>query len=204
MSQLPELTIDGQQYLQCECGDLYPTKSYGAGFMAANDGVCENCDAEQVTIPGPVARNLLGELYQILGALDAGAKVLDQVSAAIHGQPLPHETLLPYVGQAGAMEELRRSVAEILGEYPETWPSHGNAALAIASTVALCVRAQPDGVEHELLGYIEPPALLDLLQGSNTTATIRSALPCLTNPAPGPGDSWAVPIYVVRRPVEPQ
>jgi len=94
--ELPELTIDGQQYLQCECGDLYPAKSYGAGFMVANDGVCENCDAEQVAIPGPVVRNLLGELYQVLGALSAGGKVLDQVSAAIQGQPLPHVTLLPY------------------------------------------------------------------------------------------------------------
>ena len=43
-------------------------------------------------------RNLFGELYQVLGALDAGAKVLDQVSAAIHGLPLPHTTLLPYTG----------------------------------------------------------------------------------------------------------
>lgn len=43
-------------------------------------------------------RQLLGELYQVLGALDAGAKVLDQVSAAIHGLPLPHATLLPYTG----------------------------------------------------------------------------------------------------------
>ncbi len=43
-------------------------------------------------------RQLFGELYQVLGALDAGAKVLDQVSAAIHGLPLPHTTLLPYTG----------------------------------------------------------------------------------------------------------
>ncbi len=29
----------------CACGDGYPANSYGAGFMAANNGVCENCDA---------------------------------------------------------------------------------------------------------------------------------------------------------------
>ena len=39
---------------------------------------------------------LLSELYQVLGALDASSEVLDQVSAAIGGKPLPHETLLPY------------------------------------------------------------------------------------------------------------
>lgn len=34
-------------------------------------------------------------------------------------------------------EELRRAVAEVLGQDPETWPSHGNTALAITASVAL-------------------------------------------------------------------
>ena len=29
----------------CSCGDGHAANSYGAGFMAANNGVCENCDA---------------------------------------------------------------------------------------------------------------------------------------------------------------
>ena len=29
----------------CACGDGHAVNSYGAGFMDANDGVCENCDA---------------------------------------------------------------------------------------------------------------------------------------------------------------
>lgn len=33
------------EIIWCECGDGYPANSYGAGFMDANDGVCENCDA---------------------------------------------------------------------------------------------------------------------------------------------------------------
>ena len=33
------------EIIWCACGDGYPANSYGAGFMAANDGVCENCDA---------------------------------------------------------------------------------------------------------------------------------------------------------------
>lgn len=40
---------------------------------------------------------LLSELYQILSTLNAGDEVLDQVSAAICGKPLPKDTLLPYL-----------------------------------------------------------------------------------------------------------
>lgn len=29
----------------CECGDQFPPDSYGAGFMDANNGVCQNCAA---------------------------------------------------------------------------------------------------------------------------------------------------------------
>ncbi|SDQ72239.1 hypothetical protein SAMN04490192_2899 [Pseudomonas lundensis] len=35
------------EIIWCECGDGYPANSYGAGFMAANGGVCENCDAAE-------------------------------------------------------------------------------------------------------------------------------------------------------------
>lgn len=36
-----------------------------------------------------------------------------------------------------AMDELRRSVAEIIGTDPDTWPDHGNTPLAIAAALAL-------------------------------------------------------------------
>lgn len=39
---------------------------------------------------------LLCELYQVLGALDAPAKVMDQVKAAMYGEELPYDTLLPF------------------------------------------------------------------------------------------------------------
>lgn len=45
------------------------------------------------------------------------------------------------VGQE--LDELRRSCAEILGQDPETWPSHGSAPLAIASALALTVSTTP-------------------------------------------------------------
>ncbi|MBW5801140.1 hypothetical protein [Halomonas elongata] len=35
---------DELEMVKCACGDMYPPDSYGAGFMAANGGVCENCD----------------------------------------------------------------------------------------------------------------------------------------------------------------
>lgn len=41
-------------------------------------------------------KELLSELYQVLGELNAPANVLDQVAAAAAGQPLPHATLLPF------------------------------------------------------------------------------------------------------------
>lgn len=34
-------------YVTCACGDQYPITSFGAGFMAANNGVCENCWAAE-------------------------------------------------------------------------------------------------------------------------------------------------------------
>jgi hypothetical protein len=46
----------------------------------------------------------------------------------------------PFDDGAVAVDEIRRSVAQLLGEDVETWPSHGNAPLAIASAVALLVR----------------------------------------------------------------
>jgi hypothetical protein len=39
---------------ECACGDQYPANSYGAGFMAANNGVCENCDAANSVSTGVV------------------------------------------------------------------------------------------------------------------------------------------------------
>lgn len=105
-------------------------------------------------------QNLLGELYQVLGSLDAGAKVLDQVSAAINGQPLPHETLLPYYAEPGT---------------------------------------GAGGIEPSLLGYINVPTLDKLLRGISYPTTICSAIPSRINPDPTPDESWAVPIYVMRR-----
>lgn len=36
-----------KEIIWCACGDGYPVNSYGAGFMAANGDVCENCNAAE-------------------------------------------------------------------------------------------------------------------------------------------------------------
>ncbi|QAY85381.1 hypothetical protein [Pseudomonas arsenicoxydans] len=38
-------TAPSSEVVWCACGDGHAANSYGAGFMAANNGVCENCDA---------------------------------------------------------------------------------------------------------------------------------------------------------------
>ncbi|MDH5527173.1 MAG: hypothetical protein OEY97_07695 [Nitrospirota bacterium] len=40
-------------------------------------------------------RTVCSEAYQMAGALDAPVPVLDNLSAAANGRPLPHETFLP-------------------------------------------------------------------------------------------------------------
>ncbi len=41
-------------------------------------------------------RTLCAEMYQVAGTLGADARVLDNLSAAASGKPLPHASLLPY------------------------------------------------------------------------------------------------------------
>lgn len=40
-------------------------------------------------------RSVCGEAYQLAGAVGAPVKVLDNLSAAMGGMPIPHETFLP-------------------------------------------------------------------------------------------------------------
>ncbi|MFG1376109.1 hypothetical protein [Xanthobacter autotrophicus] len=59
----------------------------------------------------------------------------------------------PYKSAADALNDLRKSVAEIIGEDPNTWPAHGNAPLAIAATLALSRRATPPTAPVEPQGF---------------------------------------------------
>jgi hypothetical protein len=49
--------------------------------------------------------DLMNELYQILSAHNASEEVLDQIQAAIAGEPLPHASLLPYEAPADAEQD---------------------------------------------------------------------------------------------------
>jgi len=64
-------------------------------------------------------QNLLSELYQVLGGLNAPENVMDQVLAASLGEPLPHETLLPFVAPTSdsEMQAPKRQASQL--EYPK-------------------------------------------------------------------------------------
>lgn len=48
----------------------------------------------------------------------------------------------PFTDAGQALDETRRAVAALLGADPETWPTHGNAPLAITAVVARRIIAQ--------------------------------------------------------------
>jgi hypothetical protein len=52
-------------------------------------------------------RAVCGEAYQACGALDAPVRVLDNLSAAAAGKPLPHATMLPVLDRESALADLR-------------------------------------------------------------------------------------------------
>jgi len=75
-----------------------------------------------------------------LAGYDAGMKdMAHMIDAKIAEQPLaePVAWIGPYKSAWDALNELRKSCAEIIGADPETWPNHGNAPLAIAATLAI-------------------------------------------------------------------
>lgn len=84
------------EIIWCECGDGYPANSYGAGFMAANDGVCENCDAAQPKVSCPL------ELFE--GLRDSASEEAEQHRQCM-GSYRPHrqEVLDAVVRQCDAL-----------------------------------------------------------------------------------------------------
>ena len=64
------LPADQKEISWCACGDGHAANSYGAGFMDANGGVCENCDAAQPRISCPL------ELFE--GLRDSAAAEADE------------------------------------------------------------------------------------------------------------------------------
>lgn len=78
--------------IPCDCG---------ARYLIASETVSDAFDSAEDTggdagFDRADKAHLLSELYVILGALNAPEEVLDQVLAAVEGEPLPYITLLPF------------------------------------------------------------------------------------------------------------
>lgn len=73
--------------------------------------------------------SLHGEVYQVLGALDASAVVLDKVSAAANGESIPNTALLPYFSKGIQLPDKRQAMRS--GDYICGWNA------AIDATTAL-------------------------------------------------------------------
>ena len=67
------------------------------GLSEAYVKCADELDQALTTLEQPGLQDLAAELYQVCGALNAPAKVLDQLAAAASGEPLPYETLLPSI-----------------------------------------------------------------------------------------------------------
>lgn len=99
---IPEPTSNHAQpviaTLAIKAGAYHSTEAIAITAQALHD------DAAHTT---EVLLNLITELYQVLGALDAPEHVLDQVLAAIEDQPLPYETILPFITKHQAITRAR-------------------------------------------------------------------------------------------------
>ena len=63
------------------------------------EGISKNYQPDTGTPNDPGVETLLGvlvDLYHVCGMLDAKVEVLDQIIAALYGDPLPHESLSAY------------------------------------------------------------------------------------------------------------
>ena len=79
------------------------------------------------------ALRLADRLYKLRSDenIDAAVALLRELAA----EPV-RQWLGPYTDAWTALNELRRAVAEVIGADPDVWPTHGNAPLAIAASVA--------------------------------------------------------------------
>lgn len=110
-----------------------------AGELAAVDLTVQNVEILRQEIVKRDARiaeltSLCAELYQVLGALDAPAHVLDKVSAAASGEPIPDMELLPF-----APTEHQRGVVVLPERKP--WRTLGQATQVKAEGWNECLDA---------------------------------------------------------------
>lgn len=89
-----------------------------------------------------IATRVTGKLHTVAAlvlasALEAVIRERDALAQRVKELEGDKKFLGPYATAAEAFEELRAVVADIIGADIASWPSHGNASLAIASSIAL-------------------------------------------------------------------
>lgn len=117
---------------------------------------------------------LLAELYQVLGALDAPGNVLDQVSAAMQGKRLPHETLLPFLPEREASRQLDHGTAEQTSAFRTERESEAQAGQPTSEKDLVITQADVDAARaliHECVGT-------DLISGDRPAKNADRAWVC--------------------------
>lgn len=101
-AQQHTLTLDRTMTVKLD-GQAYSVLSYSDGSVTVthqptNQLVC-NADIGQLLVQAveeiEQLRQVCAEMYQYAGAADAPERVLDNLSAAMCGEELPHMTILP-------------------------------------------------------------------------------------------------------------
>jgi len=132
-------------------------------------------------------------MRQASAALREYAALLDQEPVAWIG---------PYKSAWDALNELRKSCAEIIGADPETWPNHGNAPLAIAATLAIARTHMEQGTHPPApsvpLTFIQERAQLDQ-EWSVLDAMKAAYKPTTPQSASVFGGSYQADGYIVSR-----
>ena len=108
----------------------------------------------------------------------------------------------PYKSAWDALNELRKSCAEIIGADPETWPNHGNAPLAIAATLAIARTHMEQGTHPPApsvpLTFIQERAQLDQ-EWSVLDAMKAAYKPTTPQSASVFGGSYQADGYIISR-----
>ena len=109
--------LEGEQkieFVNCACGDSYPSDSWDAGFMAANNDVCVNCDAAQAATPSEdggevpeVVANFDGRYLTPLVTMEKGSELMTVAQ---------HERITKQLREEAATAKARQDHAEMVGD----------------------------------------------------------------------------------------
>lgn len=107
--------MSDKETVWCACGDGHEANSYGAGFMAANNGVCENCDAALHPLQQCLREN--GDLIAAQATIAQQAQMIEH----LRGGPTPGYTAVDMT--TAAAQGFRDGVVSVVVELPSVGPS---------------------------------------------------------------------------------